>query len=84
MTDAIQTALIAGLPPTILAAAALIAAIRNSRKADKLIVKADEIHEVTNSAKSAVDEKLEVANKHIAELTRMVDKLINGKRRKAP
>lgn len=84
MTDAVLIALIAGVVTTAGSIITAVVSVRNGKKADALAVKADEIHEVTNSAKQLVDDKLAAANTEIAILKTMMGKLIEAKTEKAP
>lgn len=77
MTDVAITALagavLAAVPPTMVAWAALRQSKRNAGKADVLIEKAVEIHTLTNSNLTAVKTALEVANAKIEGLQKLVE-----------
>lgn len=68
MTDAFYNS----LAPTFLALGTLVLAFRNSGKTDRLIIKADEIHTLTNSAMSKVREDLLLAQKEISNLKKLI------------
>lgn len=66
MTDVILVALITAIPPTIVAAAGWLVALKNGRKADGLSVKTDEIHILVNSKTDKL--KMELAEAKLAIL----------------
>lgn len=87
MTDTVQLALIAAVPPTIAAMAALAVSIHNGmkaaetgKKADTIIEKAAEIHTLTNSNLSAVTKSLEVAQARIDGLEKLVAQNLAAKK----
>lgn len=81
MTDAVQLALIASVAPTLAALGAAAIGIRNSRKSDTIIKKADEIHTLTNANLTRVTNALEVANTEIIGLKKLVGALKPGRKK---
>lgn len=86
MSDATLTALVAGfvallasIPPTLLAWAALNSSKRNADKADTIINKSEQIHALTNSNLSKVTTALEVANTKIEGLQKLVTEMVATK-----
>lgn len=89
---AIVAAVLAALPPTIAALAALRQGKQNAakvavntqltedtgHKTDNLIKKTDEIHELTNSNLTSVKSDLAMANQRIKELQLLVEDLAKG------
>ena len=68
MSDAAQLAVISSIAPTIMALAAFVVGVRNSRKADV-------IHTLVNSNLTKVKADLELANQKILELATLLGKL---------
>lgn len=93
MTEAIVLALIAGVPGTLAATAALIVSIRNSQKAtlslekttaslektEETAKKTDEIHVLVNSNLTAVKADLAIALGQIEKLEKLLMDLMKGK-----
>lgn len=69
MTDTVQIAVVACLPPTIASVAAVIVA---ARKANVIIEKADTIHTLVNSQLTAVKTDLVLALERVAKLEKLV------------
>jgi hypothetical protein len=83
---ALAIAVIAGIPPTMMAWAALAQGRRNNEKAkenlqksDVIIEKAVEIHSLTNSRLSQVTADLKVANEKISGLEGLVSEMVQAK-----
>lgn len=74
MNENIILALIATVPPTLMALAALVVSLKNSRKSDVIIEKSDVIHELTNSNLTSVKEALITANVKIDKLENILSK----------
>lgn len=72
MSDQLVMAIVAGLAPTIAALGAMIVGIRNSRKADETIKKADEIHVLVNSQLSTVKADLVLALERVGKLEKLL------------
>lgn len=68
-------AVLAAIPPTLVAFAAMLSSIRNAKKADAIISKTDEIHTLANSQLSTVTATLAVANEKIAGLEKLMGAL---------
>jgi hypothetical protein len=79
MSDPVQLALVTSIAPTLAALAAMIIGIRNSRKADSIITKADEIHTLTNSNLTKVTNALAVAQEKIDGLQKLVTTMLDAK-----
>lgn len=86
MTDttivALVSAVIAGIPATLVAWAALkkieantVATLATEKKTDEIIVKAEEIHELANSNLSKMANALEIANTKVEGLQKLVSEL---------
>ncbi len=80
----VTVALIASIPPTIAATAALIQGMKNANKADIMAKKADvlvetseKIHTLTNSTLTEMTSKLQVAMEKISGLEKLVTALSN-------
>lgn len=73
---AVLVAFIASIPPTILAVAVLMTSLGTSEKADVLLTKTDEIHELTNSNLTKVTANLDSANVKIRELQTLLIKMM--------
>lgn len=69
---AVLVALIASIPPTILAVAVLMTSLNTSDKADVIITKADEIHTLTNSRMTEVATDLKIALSRVESLEQMI------------
>jgi len=80
VSDPVLIALIAGLPVTMTAIAGLVVSIRNGRKADRLEVKAQEIHVSTNGHLSKVTAELAAAKKDISEMREVIHNFLNDKK----
>lgn len=72
MSDTVVLAIIASLAPTLMALAAFVVSIHNSKKSDVIIEKAAEIHTLTNSSLSKVQSALDVANERIIGLEKLI------------
>ncbi len=79
MSDPVQMALIAGLPATIAALAALWQGITNGRKTDKVATKADQIHDLANGNFTRVSNELKTANERIARMEEQITILLEKK-----
>lgn len=82
MSEPIAIAVLAAIPPTVMAFAALVQSVRNGRKADTISTKTEQIHVLTNSNLTSVKADLALANEKIQELERLVQTLVE--RRDAP
>lgn len=78
---AITAAFLAAVPPTLVAWAALRQSKSNTVKADAIIVKADEIHELTNSNLQKVTKALEIATAKIVALEELAVEQAKRRRR---
>jgi hypothetical protein len=68
MTDAIMIALIAAVPPTLVALAGFFQGISNGRQAGKIVAKTEEIHTATNGHLSVLTKNLADAKQEIKDL----------------
>lgn len=80
MTDAVAIAIITGAVTTVGSIITAVVSVRNGRKADKLAVKADQIHADTNGNLGKVTKELESARKDVADLNRLVAALATDKK----
>lgn len=74
MSEEMKIALIVSVAPTLAALGALIIGLRNTKKSDTIIKKADEIHTLTNSNLTNVKESLAIANDRIESLEKIIRK----------
>lgn len=72
MSDTVLLAIIASLAPTLMALAAFVISLKNSRKSDVIIGKATEIHTLTNSNLTAITTALGIANEKIIGLEKLI------------
>lgn len=93
MTDIVQIALIAGIPPTLAGIGTLVVSLRNSQKADDAKVtvdkiientetvtkKADEIHVLVNSNMTEIKAKLAASEARVLKLEELLTLMTSAK-----
>jgi hypothetical protein len=86
MSDTTIIAILAAIPPTLMALAAFrqgkintVMAEKAEVKADSIIHKADEIHTMTNSNLTKVNADLEMANKRVESLENLIKSMAEPK-----
>jgi hypothetical protein len=82
MTDTVALALVASIPPTIAAVAALVVGIKNGSRAiahnEQADQKAEQIHVLVNSNMTEVKANLAMALERVKNLESMIMKLSGG------
>lgn len=77
MSETVQLALIAAIPPTIASLVGLWISWLNRRETKRLITKTDEIHVLANDNLSKQTDALAVANQKIQDLKQDVGQLVS-------
>lgn len=86
MTDIVEIALIAGLPPTLAAVGTLVVSLRNSQKhddektkVDEISTKADEIHVLVNSNMTEIKAKLAASELRVQKLEELLTSITSSR-----